>query len=102
MIPRAPDAAIQLITDLLKFRPSERISAEDALEYPYLKDFHNSSEEKDFNKDNIEMPLDDNKTYKVEAYKKELYKYIKKKNRNLKEEHEEFVLECTKYKGYGA
>lgn len=46
----------------------------------------------------INMRLDDNKTYKIEEYKKELARHIKIKNRQNREAQLQFYY--AKYKNY--
>jgi hypothetical protein len=44
-----------------------RLSAEEALEHPFIERYHNEKEEKEF-PGIIENKLDDNKTYDVQTY----------------------------------
>lgn len=38
------DDALDLLKKLLVFNPNQRLTAEEALQHPYMKDFHNLSE----------------------------------------------------------
>lgn len=69
-----PDA-LDLLNHLLVFNPSQRFTAEEALEHPYLKDFHDSSEEIEYD-GVIEIPMDDNTKFSIKDYREALYKEI--------------------------
>jgi serine/threonine protein kinase len=45
LFPTASEAAKDLISKMLKFDPLERITAEEALTHPYLKEYHEYFEE---------------------------------------------------------
>ena len=62
--PEAPDEAIDLIENLLQFRPSMRLTADEALEHPFVDRYHNTKEEKEYVGE-IDFKLDDNKTYEI-------------------------------------
>jgi len=72
LYPSASEEAIDLLQKLLMFNPDKRISAEGALEHPYIAQFHNPEEEITCDKQ-IVMPLNDNKKLSVAAYREELY-----------------------------
>jgi len=76
MYPNASEDAIDLLQKLLMFNPEKRITAEQALEHPYLAPFHNTDEEIRCEKE-IKMPIDDNKKLTVAAYREHLYNSIK-------------------------
>lgn len=42
------EQALDLIRRMLVFNPKNRLSVEEALNHPYLKDFHNIQEEIDY------------------------------------------------------
>lgn len=75
MYPNASEEAIDLLRKLLMFNPDQRITAEQALEHPYLAQFHNPEEEPSCDKP-IKIPIDDNKKLSVAAYREELYTSI--------------------------
>jgi len=75
MYPNASEDAIDLLRKLLMFNPDKRITAEQALEHPYLAQFHNPEDEPSCEKA-IKIPIDDNKKLSVAAYREELYTSI--------------------------
>ena len=68
-----PDDAIDLIKKLTCFNPSQRLTAEKALEHPYVKQFHSLKKEIVALRP-IQLSLDDTKKYTVRDYKNQLYK----------------------------
>jgi len=75
MYSNASEDAIDLLQKLLMFNPDKRITAEGALEHPYLAQFHNPDDEICCEKE-IKIPIDDNKKLTVAAYREELYTSI--------------------------
>ena len=78
-----PDAR-DLLTHLLAFNPKERLTAEEALEHPYLREFHDPSEQICYN-GVIEIPIDDNTKFSIKEYRQALYKQISKKYKKNEE-----------------
>jgi len=70
---------------LLTFNPDKRITVEQALEHPYVAQFHNPAEEITCDK-TITMPINDNKKLSVSSYRDELYTSIIKVNVETKKE----------------
>ena len=68
MFPNAPEDALDLLTKLLQFNPNKRITAEQALEHPYLEQFHNPEEEIVCQRP-IQIPISDDKKLSVAAYR---------------------------------
>jgi len=79
MYPSADADSIDLLQKLLMFNPSKRLNAEEALEHPYVSQFHVPEEESVCEK-TITIPIDDNKKLTVAAYRDELYTSIIKVN----------------------
>ena len=80
-----------LLKKLLQFNPNKRPTIEQALNHPYLTQFHDEEEEI-ICKKIIEIPLDDHK-YSIKDYREQLYNDIKKKKR---EQRKEYLLRVTK------
>lgn len=68
-----PDDAIDLIKKLTCFNPSSRLTAEKALEHPYVKQFHSPKKEVVASRP-IHISLDDSKKFTVRDYKNQLYR----------------------------
>lgn len=60
MYPHASPEALDLMQKLLVFNPNKRLTAEEALNHPYVKDFHNIDDEPSA-KEPITISIDDNK-----------------------------------------
>lgn len=75
LLPTAPEAALDLIKNLLKFNPHKRLSAAEALMHPYLEIFHNPEDEPASNQV-VKLPLDDSTMLDTSDYKENLYQEI--------------------------
>jgi mitogen-activated protein kinase 15 len=64
--------AMDLVTLMLRFVPEVRISAEEALEHPFVGHFHNPDEEVVYSGD-LRLALDDNVKYSVNVYRDFVY-----------------------------
>ena len=88
----SPDASA-LIEATFYFNPHLRVSAEDALAHPFLRDFHNTDEEPTYPHGEshcrpIEIAIDDNTKLSASDYRERLYREIsqKKKESRRKEQ----------------
>jgi len=79
MYPMADSDAIDIMRQLLTFNPAKRMTAIQALEHPYVAQFHVPEEEIECKK-KIAIPIDDNHKLSVAAYRDELYNSIIKVN----------------------
>ena len=59
MYPNASPDALDLMQKLLVFNPNKRLTAEEALNHPFVKDFHDEDAEPSA-KGPISIPIDDN------------------------------------------
>jgi len=83
MFPSASDEAIDLMTTLLKFNPTKRLTVEQALQHPYVAQFHNPEEEPCCSK-KIFIPIDDNKKFSIREYRNKLYSDIHKRKKEIR------------------
>ncbi|XP_048796134.1 mitogen-activated protein kinase 15 isoform X2 [Lagopus muta] len=82
-----PLPALDLLKKLLVFNPDKRLTAEEALQHPYVKRFHCPAMEPSLGYDVI-LPLADDTQLSVAEYRNKLYQMIleKKGNRHPKEQ----------------
>ena len=85
------DVAIDLLLKLLVFNPKKRLTAEEALEHPYVADFHNPEEEIESDH-KIEIPLDDYNKFTKEEYRQKLYDVVLKRKIEIRKQ----ILEMMK------
>ena len=67
------------------------MTAEEALEHPYVADFHNLEEEIKCDH-KIEIPLDDNNKFSKEEYRQKLYDVVLKRKIEIRKQ----ILESIK------
>uniref|UniRef100_A0A7N6FI28 Mitogen-activated protein kinase 15 n=1 Tax=Anabas testudineus TaxID=64144 RepID=A0A7N6FI28_ANATE len=70
--PSVPPDALDLLKGLLVFNPDKRLSAEQALQHPYVARFHNPLKEPALNYD-VVLPVDDDVQLSVVQYRNKLY-----------------------------
>ena len=76
---------------LLQFNPKKRLTAEEALEHPYVADFHNIEEEVVCDH-KITIALDDDNKFTKDEYRKKLYDIILKRKLEIRKQ----ILEAMK------
>ncbi|NWS63537.1 MK15 kinase, partial [Chunga burmeisteri] len=79
--PSTPLPALDLLKKLLVFNPDKRLTAEEALQHPYVKRFHCPAREPSLDYDVI-LPLDDDMQLSVAEYRNKLYEMILEKKLN--------------------
>ncbi|KAM9385332.1 mitogen-activated protein kinase 15 [Pholidichthys leucotaenia] len=79
--PSVPPDALDLLKGLLVFNPDKRLTAEQALQHPYVARFHNPAKEPSLNYD-VVLPVDDDVQLSVVQYRNKLYKMILEKRMN--------------------
>ncbi|NXO71556.1 MK15 kinase, partial [Phainopepla nitens] len=81
-----PPPALDLLKKLLVFNPDKRLTAEEALQHPYVSRFHCPSREPSLDFDVI-LPLGDDVQLSVAEYRNKLYEIIlEKKSKSLLKE----------------
>ncbi|XP_042319600.1 mitogen-activated protein kinase 15-like isoform X3 [Sceloporus undulatus] len=85
-----PPEALDLLKRLLVFNPEKRLTAEEALQHPYVQRFHCPAKEPAL-RSNVILPLDDNVQLSVAEYRNKLYEMIleKKAQRRQRQRQEE-------------
>lgn len=76
--PSVPPDALDLLQHLLVFNPYKRLTAEQALQHPYVAKFHNPAREPSLDYDVI-LPVDDDVQLSVTQYRNKLYEMILEK-----------------------
>uniref|UniRef100_A0A8C6WDZ4 Mitogen-activated protein kinase 15 n=1 Tax=Neogobius melanostomus TaxID=47308 RepID=A0A8C6WDZ4_9GOBI len=74
--------ALDLLKGLLVFNPDKRLTAEQALEHPYVAKFHNPAREPSLNYEVI-LPVDDDVKLSVVQYRNKLYEMILEQRNHL-------------------
>lgn len=78
--PSATDDAIHLLIHLMQFDPKKRISAETALEHPYIAQFHDPSVERTANRA-VRPIIPDDEKKSTNFYREQLYAQINISNK---------------------
>uniref|UniRef100_A0A8C2PTP8 Mitogen-activated protein kinase 15 n=1 Tax=Cyprinus carpio TaxID=7962 RepID=A0A8C2PTP8_CYPCA len=78
-----PPDALDLVQRLLVFNPDKRLSAEEALQHPYVSKFHNPAREPSLVYDVI-LPVDDDVQLSVTQYRNKLYERSNSHSRDAK------------------
>ena len=65
----ASDDAIDLLSQLLKFNPSKRITPRDGMVHPYCAQFHDAETEIEWVGEKIKPPTNDNQKLQTQMYR---------------------------------
>ena len=85
LFPKATAIELDLLGRLLQFNPNKRINVIDALEHPYVADFHEQYAETEIACEKpIQISIDDNVKYTVKEYKQKLYDDILKRKKEVR------------------
>merc|ERR1712224_861253 len=82
LLPDASKDATDLLVGLLRFNPSLRSTAEEALQHPYFAQFYSPEKEPKYNH-LITSKLDDNIVYSINQYRKNIYAHVVRKKKTL-------------------
>jgi mitogen-activated protein kinase 15 len=83
LFPSAPHDALDLMEKLMMIDPSKRLTVQEALEHPYLTQFHNEANEPVCKK-KIVIPIDDNKKLSIREYRMKIYYDIQARKKELR------------------
>ncbi|XP_040190278.1 mitogen-activated protein kinase 15 [Rana temporaria] len=81
--PASPPDAVDLVHRLLIFNPEKRLTAEGALDHPYVRRFHSLAREPALDYDVI-LPVDDDIQLSVAEYRNKLYEMILERKVNAR------------------
>lgn len=85
MFPKCDPLEIDLLAKLLHFNPSKRITIDEALQHPYVSEFHDQYEDTEIVCEKpIRIPIDDNIKYTVKEYRQKLYDDILKRKKEIR------------------
>nr|XP_046272897.1 mitogen-activated protein kinase 15 isoform X2 [Scatophagus argus] len=79
--PSVPPDALDLLRGLLVFNPDKRLTAEQALQHPYVARFHSPAKEPALNYD-VVLPVDDDVQLSVVQYRNKLYEMMLERRTN--------------------
>lgn len=86
--------ALDLLRKLLTLSPATRISVDEALKHPYVKNFHCAADEIACNRI-IRLPVDDNTKLSLKEYREAIYKDISEKTRGNKRSPQDNLPKIT-------
>jgi len=84
LFPDADPDALDLLKNLLRFNPDERLTAVQVLEHPWLAEFHDPANEPSL-KQPVHIAMDDNSRFSISEYRKTLYKRIVTRKQELRQ-----------------
>ena len=85
LYPKATPVELDLLNKLLQFNPNKRINVIQALEHPYVADFHDQYSDTEIACEGpIKFPIDDNIKYTVNEYRTKLYDHILERKKEIR------------------
>ena len=85
LFPKATPVELDLLNQLLQFNPNKRINVLQALDHPYVADFHDQYSDTEIACEKpIQIPLDDNIKYTAKEYRQRLYDDILKRKKEIR------------------
>lgn len=92
LIPNAPADGLDLLKLLLQFNPEKRLTAEEALDHPYVSKFHKPADEVSLTYD-VVPPVDDDVQLSVNEYRDKLYESIIKRKTEVRRQRKEIAAQ---------
>ncbi|XP_071635961.1 uncharacterized protein [Temnothorax longispinosus] len=83
LLPEVSQKALDLISNLIVFNPTQRLTAVEALEHPYVADFHRRGNEPERGSSVVPL-LSDDVQLSVDEYRNKLYAMMDEKHRKHK------------------
>lgn len=96
----ASNEALDFLRRTLEFNPTKRLTVEQALKHPFVRQFHNPAEELVCNKI-IQIPISDAKKLSVKEYRDALYADIYQKKRDQRKKFQKEYLQKLGLKSGG-
>ncbi|EKF27759.1 protein kinase, putative,mitogen-activated protein kinase, putative [Trypanosoma cruzi marinkellei] len=85
LLPKASSDALDLVQKLMRFNPNERLTAEQALEHPYVAAFHKVQDEPSAPAP-VTISLPDDTRFTMQEYRERLYQEIANARRRVRRE----------------
>ena len=84
LFPKATAIELDLLGRLLQFNPNKRINVLEALEHPYVADFHEQYAESEIQSEKpIKLDINDKTKYTVKEYKQKLFDDLLKRKKEV-------------------
>ena len=85
LYPKATPIELDLLSKLLQFNPNKRINVIQALEHPYVSDFHDQYSDTEIACEKpVRIPIDDNIKYTVKEYRQKLYDDLLRRKKEIR------------------
>jgi mitogen-activated protein kinase 15 len=85
LFPKCNSVELDLLSKLLIFNPNKRYTIDQALEHPYVLEFHDQYKDSEIVCDRaIKIPVNDNIKYTVKEYRQKLYDDILKRKKEIR------------------